>query len=345
MDARKNFFSLKYLGFSIFFFIFLFEGLLRVLHIYETPFEQHTGKYTSYYETVLQTHYPTFKPNDTSTSTGEFVYKTTTNSDGFREMEFDSIRNSKKKKILILGDSFVAGVGSSGDSTWPALLQNYFNQNLDSFQVINCGIPNSDPIFETKLYEDKLYKLQPNLVILSINYSDINDLITRGGNERFKKNGTTVYRKAPWFEPFYEYSRTIRFFLHAMFQYDFNLISSSDFSMEATTATKNIERSLKQLNNFCRSRNTKFIVVIHPYLDPYDEFLEKQQVVLSIDSLLKKDSIAFVNLFPMFQSKVGKHNYKEYAWPVDKHFTPRGYDLFAQLLYDILLSDYPYLIK
>lgn len=83
---------------------------------------------------------------------------------------------------MCLGDSFTECMGSTGDSTFEHLLA----WGNDSLEVMNCGMAGSDPFFEYKLFEDKLLKYKPDDVFVFVNVSDIFDVMTRGGFERFR---------------------------------------------------------------------------------------------------------------------------------------------------------------
>ena len=127
------------------------------------------------------------KPNDTvSFQTSEFDYFRTTNSLGFCEREFDTTKCDSVFRIFAVGDSYTEGMGVEADATWP----NYLFDNLENksfnVEVFNAGIVGSDPVFAYKIIENILIDFAPDLIILSVNPSDISDAIFRGGMSRFK---------------------------------------------------------------------------------------------------------------------------------------------------------------
>jgi len=306
----------------------LLECILRLGHVYQTGFERNEGRYKSYYHSPYRTHYPTLSQQYTVCSTPEFTYAVSINSNGFRDREW-AVAKTTKNRIMVLGDSFAEGVGAPGDSTWPVLLENILNTDTTIAEVFNAGVSGSDPVFQHRLFQHKLSAFSPDLLLMSINFSDIHEIITRGGEERFLSDGRVGFRRGPDWEPLYRYSYLFRFVLHAILGYDFSLLSAADYAQQSQLAIQEICRQAIRLHTFCGQSNTRFAVIIHPYLDPYDAFLQRQDILLRVESMLQQRGVAVINLFSPFREKVNKVNYKQYAWPVDKHFNGQGYALFA----------------
>lgn len=336
--VRKNlfFFLGLFLTFSI--TLGIAELLLRLGKVYQTGFERNEGKYKSYYHSPYTTHYPVLPKRNGVISTPEFSYAVSVNQYGFRDRDW-SVTKTNKQRIMVLGDSFVEGVGAPADSTWPALLQRMMNVDSPVVEVFNAGISGSDPVFQHRLFAHKLTVFSPDILFMSINFSDLHDLITRGGDERFLPDGRVAFRKGPDWEPLYRYSYLVRFVLHAILRYDFSLLSPGDYAQRSQQAIQEICRQATTLDAFCRLRHIRFALIIHPYVDPYDAFIQRQDILLTAIPTLQQQGISVVNLFPVFRQKINKTNYKQYAWPVDKHFTAQGYSFFAQCVAGSLQQD------
>lgn len=83
------------------------------------------------------------------------------NRDGFRTKEFSTI-DSNKKKILFIGDSFTWGLSASPlDSCFVDLIRNETN-----YEVINFGIPVTDPPQYFALAEKYIPVIKPDLVFV-----------------------------------------------------------------------------------------------------------------------------------------------------------------------------------
>ena len=326
----------------------LLEACLRIGGFYYTYTEKMDGQYVSYYNAIRPSwYYETPRPYDSITDMKpEYNYLSLTNNYGYRDRDFDTNNDAHVTKMLVLGDSFAEGMGAPQDSTWPHLLENLLNQQDSSkYRVYNCGAAGSDPFFEYVMLRDKWIKLKPDKVIMSINYSDINDYITRGGMERFRPDGTVAYNKGPWFEPLYKRSHVARLFVHFILRYDFSLLSPSEHADKVKEALDKIADCAASARELCKSKNIAFLVVLHPYIDPYDRYLKKQDQLPLIEKLLRKGNIEVINLFEDFAKRVNESNYQTYSWPRDMHYTSQGYDLFAHLLWRRINTDYPDLLK
>ncbi len=313
----------------------LLEVVLRTLGFYKTYTEKMDGEYRSFYGDTMATWFWARGAGDSILDNKpEYTYHSKTNNYGFADKDFDSATHCHTLKGLVLGDSFAQGMGAPPDSSWPALVQAQLNGKGDSIQyrIYNCGTAGSDPFFEYVVLKEKLIKLHPDLVIMSINYSDINDCITRGGLERFHSDGTTHFSPRPWFEPLYKHVHLIRMFVHFVLRYDFSLLSSSALRSRSYAALQSIAACADSSQKLCTAHGSRFIVVLHPYLDPYDRYLKKQDILPQLMPLLEARQIPVINLFDDFRQIVNKDNYQTYSWPRDMHYTSRGYYLFASLL-------------
>jgi lysophospholipase L1-like esterase len=327
--------------------LLLLEVTLRTAGFYKTYTEKMDGKYVSFYDKKMPSWYWMPRPSDSLIDVKpEYTYRSKTNSTGFRDQEFDTTNDRHIIKGLVLGDSFVQSLGAPADSTWPHLLEQVLNSN-DSikYRIYNCGASGSDPFFEYTVLRDKLLKLHPDLVVMSINYSDVNDYITRGGMERFRPDGTTVFSKGPWFEPIYKHCHLVRLLLHFVLRYDFSLLSPSAHDAKISEALTKLADCADTTAALCARQRVRFLVVIHPYIDPYDRYLKKQERLPELTVLLQKKNVAVINLFDDFSKTITEANYKTYSWARDMHYTSKGYELFAHFLAKEMKNKYPELLN
>ncbi|MBL4706580.1 MAG: FeoB-associated Cys-rich membrane protein [Flavobacteriales bacterium] len=80
-----------------------------------------------------------------------------TNSDGFRDKEFDLT----KKKILVMGDSYVSNIGVDDDHVFTSLIE----QNLPNTEVMNFGVNGYSPLQSYKLLEKWIAKTDAEHVL------------------------------------------------------------------------------------------------------------------------------------------------------------------------------------
>lgn len=309
------------------------EGMVRMSAKLQTYSERAAGKYESYYGLHLPSKYLSYPPDSTvHYNSSDFTYEYKINSSGFRGSDSFDNTDSGSLKTLFLGDSFTEGIGAADSESWPLQLQKVYRANGHSSSIINGGMHGSDPFYEYVFLRDKLIQKKPQIVIQTINYSDLLEYIWRGGIQRFKSDGTVMYNEGPWFEPLYHYSHLFRLILHGVLKYDFTLLSPADFKKqihEAVYANAGIIDSTYQL---CRQNNIKYCLVIHPYPLSFHTLIPGHNEIREIERHIPKE-IPLVDLFPDFSKKLNTQNYLEYSWPVDGHFNGKGYELFASLFY------------
>ncbi|MFT5165481.1 MAG: hypothetical protein ACI8P3_000708 [Saprospiraceae bacterium] len=216
--------------------LFLFLGELSLWYVFKLGLSYKEKNANFYYVSpfvstkhILATSRFTHLPNTTRLRVRpEFLYTDHFNSLGLREREIsDVLLGSQDVRILALGDSFTEGTGAHQDSTWLRLLEHHlqFQSPGKKILTINGGIAGSDPIFDYRRLTETFLPLKPDLVILSINNSDIFEISLRGGFERYRLGH--VVNRPPWWELFFASSLIFRGLTHAVFGYNLDLIKPS----------------------------------------------------------------------------------------------------------------------
>ena len=103
----------------------------------------------------------------------------TINSLGFRGSEFSKDKPDNTYRIFAVGGSTTHGATLvNDDETWPAYLQQKFNQiDLEiNVEVINVGIMAAITEQESKMIKDRLVDYDPNLIIMYDGWNDIKHL-------------------------------------------------------------------------------------------------------------------------------------------------------------------------
>lgn len=260
----------------------------------------------------------------------EFTYTHSYNSLGIRNEE--PIIDSNMYSIICLGDSFTEGVGSPFDSTWVKLLKVNLDESttIPKLQMINAGINGSDPISEFILLEKRLWKYTPKMLIVSINGSDIDDIIVRGGFERYV-NGSVYYSNGPWWEFFYSYSFIFRSIAHSFFDINYLLLTKIQYDNEKQIAIEKLENCINyHYKSLTHKNNIKLLVVMHPMqyeLENGDFALQKLA-----DSIKKNKSIIVVNLYEEYNKYLKRDEFKNIYWREDMHHNSEGYKLWADIL-------------
>jgi lysophospholipase L1-like esterase len=130
-----------------------------------------------YVESLWEVKDKKYKANASLVKTiGEDRYVIKTNSQGFRNKEFEIKKPKNVYRIICIGAS-TTFQGRTNDDTYPALLENQLRRKYPdlNIEVLNFGI--SGTFSDHWLNEpEKLFKFQPNLII---QYNAVNDISWR----------------------------------------------------------------------------------------------------------------------------------------------------------------------
>jgi GDSL-like lipase/acylhydrolase family protein len=107
----------------------------------------------------------------------EFSAAYAINSLGLRDREMPRAKPAGTRRILMLGDSFTEGNGVDASDTFSSQLQAMLDQaGLGKrWQVINAGVGSYSPLLEYLYLKNGGLDLQPDLVILNLDLSDVYD--------------------------------------------------------------------------------------------------------------------------------------------------------------------------
>jgi lysophospholipase L1-like esterase len=105
----------------------------------------------------------------------DVIYKI--NSLGLRDEEFSVKKPPKTFRILMVGDSYTFGIGNNLEDTFVKRLEKKLNATEGSihYQVINGGCSSYSPLLEYLFLIHKGIPLNPDLVILNYDISDVQD--------------------------------------------------------------------------------------------------------------------------------------------------------------------------
>ncbi|MEK7251483.1 MAG: SGNH/GDSL hydrolase family protein [Bacteroidota bacterium] len=136
-----------------------------------------------------------FKPNATGRyKTTEFDTDYKINSLGLRDKEYSVHKPANTFRILMLGDSFTEGDGVYSNETFSKRLEEKLQSQPGpmKFEVINAGVGSYSSLLEYLYLKNYGLQLNPDLVILNFDLSDVYDDITYTPLARFDANGVPV---------------------------------------------------------------------------------------------------------------------------------------------------------
>lgn len=323
--------------FSLLVFILTLEVALRVTGLYSTNEEKQGYEYEYKYNHQINSWFHTWAPNSTVNSTSkEFQYTNKYNDLGHRELS-TSVYAAKKNviRILCIGDSFTEGDGAPYDSTWVKRAEEKTNNSKPIFSFYNAGVCGADVFYDYKILSCKLIQLKPKVVIETLNYSDVNDVIFRGGDERFNPDSTTTYKNGPAWEKAYQYSHVIRAIVTSLLGYNRSFIKKSNVDKEEKGAIKKLKQRVEETNEFCKKRGVFYILVIHPH--PLE--INKKSNKLT-DAFCNEPYV--INLFDDFYPFFKKNKIAKYSWYKNQHFNSNGYWLMGDAIASHLINQEPF---
>ncbi len=324
---------------SFFFTLILVELSLRLLGIPSTYSEDVFGYYSQCNFTPPSNKYMVSKDSACLVlNKKEFTFYRRFNSEGLPDAEHKVEKDSGVFRVIALGDSFTEGEGAPADSTWISHLSHMVKENYPerTFEFFNAGISGSDPFFAYMLLKDKLLKYHPDLVLFTINTTDISDYFYRNGFERFRAGDSVVYNTPPTWEWLYAYSYISRLFIHDVLGYDKHFIKVSTLKERTSKALNALHDVACKTDSLGKSNHFTPVIVLHPQ---YIETVRNKYINDDFDKTFKNDTtLTVVDVLDYFRKTniCSTDSARFYYWPLDKHHNSRGYKLFADGVFEYL---------
>ena len=175
-----------------------------------------------------------------------------------------------------------------------------------------------------------------NRLLFLMNTTDINDVATRGGNERFTADGFLQYQPGPWWEPVYALSFVGRLFVNNAMKLDYNLQTQEQCSAAHRQAINKIAGLLKtEIVPWSKRTGVPVAIALHPLNWEYENATPGNDYAALLTALQSIQGIAVVDCLPELKAKAtGKKLY----WQHDQHFKPGGYNIIARYIYQTIYS-------
>lgn len=328
--------NLRLLLLTTVFLLFGLEAFLRWQARYTNYAEANGFPYMSSSKVWEQDWLHVYLPNsEVRQPKTEFTHYRRTNSLGLPDAEFDRENAPGEFRLLALGDSYTEGVGTSEDGTWVRVVARVLSEHYPRrpIRALNAGVGGSDPWFEYMLLKERLLPQRPDLVVVEVNTSDIDDLMVRGGQERFRADGTVGFRPAPLWEWLYGINYLFRTVIHDVLGYDRLLIQKGRLEAEERIAGEKLRGAVRALQSLCNTQGLELLVVSHPtadevrmgryYRDAYSRVMEE---------LARDPSLRFLDLLRAYarQRTITEETASDYYWKVDRHHNTRGYKVMGE---------------
>jgi lysophospholipase L1-like esterase len=327
---KKIFQNFLVLFTTIFFLIIIVEISLRFTSL-RTSSERVWGYFVSPYTASnnINNEHVFGKHEIKEINSSEFHFTRHTNSLGLSDIEPPN-KHPNDYLIIGLGDSFTEGVGADTDSTWLKFLERSLNGKTPKHLLyMNAGVGGSDPVFEYRLLEKKLLPYHPNLVIITFAY-DLEDIICRGGLERFQPDGSIKYQYEKWWIELYGLSYIFRLFANNILHVNHLYLTPHEYENARTEAFIKLKEVIDKYITLSKKEKFEILFVFCPLKG---EVLNKE--FDDWNELLKYTSekkVANLNMLNYFINEVSmnKNNLHQYYWTIDEHLKAKGYEAFAK---------------
>lgn len=308
-DVNKNIF----ISFSSFILVIIFlELFVRLIINNGYNYELEMMKYSN------KLKFPVIKKNNES-YLAHYPNKKTkimgvniiTDKNGYR---LTKKNNTKKKTILMLGDSMTFGFGSS------LTFSDYLNNKLVDYNVINAGVGNTNTIMQVNSFFAKDYKTSPDIVVVNF---FINDL------ERVK------VRKKKFIDYSYLFNYIFYKYKIIKLKYKKNLdyIEYYKITFQDHNFVTETFNSFLKLKNYCDKKNIDLFVNFIPEVRniKYNYFFEEKKI---IKNFLKKQNIKFIDGHTYF-NRLRSNNFLVHIQ--DPHLNTKGHYVVYEYLKKFIL--------
>lgn len=284
------------------------------------------------------------------------------NSDGFRDREFDKPKPPETHRVVVLGDSFVWGVGLPLEGALPKLLQARLRTEpgLGSIEVINAAIPGHNTVQEALLLEERGLAYEPDVVLIIYNLNDIEYLPHLDPGEPQSESAVEVveldrgedieqYSRHAGFRGFVlaleRRSVLVRFLVPRVGRVlrQAGWIDSPEFSWvekifagftDANPGWRESQRGLAEIVSFAESADAEVIVAIYPLFANLRNYQGRVAHAAVRDYCLTL-GVEVVDLLPLFEGTPTQSHWINF---LDSHPNAAAHRKVAESLVPVLVS-------
>ena len=149
--------------------------------------------------------------------------------------------------------------------------------------------------------------------------------------DRFQKDGTVKYHKAPWWEPIYAISYTSRLFM-SLAGYDESLQNRVMLPDDRERVGKNTRDLLTQYEALCKQNNMQLVLVLYP--EKKEAQAGRYNSDFSFLAPMPAPDIKVVDLLPLYSAYMDKNHSaaSDYYWKNSQYHNTAGYNMMVDIL-------------
>jgi hypothetical protein len=239
-----------------------------------------------------------FVPNSSTIITGlmnDYQTSVKINSYGFRGREHKIENKLNKRRIILIGDSVVFGLGTEEQDMLDVAMERLLNANSNvSYEVVNLGMPGIGTLAEEQIL--KLYglKYKPDIVIFFVNtINDLSDNVSYYSARNIHYSSTTnnkntfqllnitesyLYNFGKWqFRPFLLKSHIFRKVILFFYKPSVDDLSSSVrewYTGEWATGISLMKDAFERISVLSKQHNFKMSIAVIPSRPQFDKSYE-----------------------------------------------------------------------
>lgn len=295
--------------------------------------------YRSIYRYDNPSWYHTYGRNNTFHEVKtEFTHDRPTNALGLTEQGLteSAPRDPAEYRVLALGDSYTEGVGAAYDESWVRVVERKVGTLPDGRRVraYNAGMSGSDLLLELAMFRDKFPDFHPDLVMVSLNNSDVADVMTRGGADRFRDDGSIRGDRGPWWDWLYGINFLTRHVVHDLLDKSWLLLGPEEHEAAQALARTELRQALDAIHALATSRGARFAVALSPHQYEVKAGEYESGFKPLAAELVAADPARVIDLLAAYKASgaLTPENSGEYYWTLDFHHNAKGYALMGETI-------------
>jgi lysophospholipase L1-like esterase len=308
-------------------------------------------------------------PNCVSTfKTGEWDTAVKINSQGLRDDEILP-KQEDELRILMLGDSFTWGYGVEKEETFSDLLEQHLKKGGMNANVINAGATSYSPTLEYLFLKNKGIEYKPDVVILNLDLSDLQDDYIREQKAQYDASGELIAVYNPDKDGFiYNFRKRIQItnLINGIFvgidkmmapptEINYSFMHDVAYDRYGITRDQPLENEeehwnrtfsyINKIKALCDENNITFVLSIYPYghqisteewkVGRHNSGLLDDQVYSDraekiIQQYAQENDLIFISMFSGFRKAEAASAPLYFTY--DGHFNQHGHQVAAEIL-------------
>jgi len=290
----------------------------------------------------------------------------TTNSLGFHDVEHTPFVDDDVRRILVVGDSFTAGLQVPTRDVWTRVLESSLNGcgTKSEYEVINLGIDATGTDTHILVLEDHLPLFKPSIVILAFYENDIVDLERPKVYKTCYQGNVIVYQDCDQREQLerfvddYSPNPLVRWMFDSLYIFRLPVIAikrsgirinpimllDSNYFFPPVIGESwahwdklphNIDNRLEELLLLSEQHDFRLLIVPVPTKDVATGSLAALKSAASANTIERLEIVDVAPYVHGLQEQNGVA-YEELFWRYDAHFNSVGHRLFGQAVFEAL---------